>query len=68
MLKERLEAQFEDGSDAGADGDPATEMPLAEIQASKRKDYNRTWEKRLGNPEPTDQERLEWWLGEYGLK
>lgn len=66
-LGAKLAAKFEDGSDTGANGDPATEMPLEEIQSSKRKDYQRAWEKRLGKPEPTDQERLNWWLGEYGL-
>ena len=67
-LSAKLEAKFEDGTDMGANGDPSYEMPLEEIQSSKRKDYQRTWQKRLGKPEPTDQERLDWWLGEYGLK
>lgn len=67
-LAAALKEKFETGGDLGADGDPAYEMPLEEIQASKRKDYQRSWEKRLGKPEPTDQERLDWWLGQYGLK
>lgn len=50
-----------------ATGDPATEPPLAEIQKSKRGDYQRTWKKRLGKPEPTDAERVDWWLKTYGL-
>ena len=67
-LRAKLEEKFEDGTDQGAKGDPTTEMPLEEIQSSKRKDYQRAWEKRLGKPEPTDQERMNWWLEQYDLK
>ena len=53
--------------DRGAFPDPPTEPSLAEIQKSKREDYNRTWTKRLSKPEPTDEERLSWWEKSYGL-
>lgn len=53
--------------DQGAQGDPATEPPLAEIQKSKRADYNRIWTRRLNKPEPTDAERVAWWEQSYGL-
>lgn len=66
-LRRRLNAQFQPATDKGAAGDPATEPPLTEIQAEKRKAYNRTWNSRLQNPEPTGVERLNWWLGQYGL-
>ena len=68
MLTRRLNAQFQPSTDKGATGDPDSEPPLAEIQASKRKDYNRTWEKRLKTAEPTDAERLRWWLDQYRVK
>ena len=51
--------------DHGALPDPLTEPSLAEIQKSKRGDYQRTWAKRLGKPEPTDEERLTWWEKSY---
>ena len=70
-LVKRLRATLEDwittSQDQGAAGDPATEPPLAEIQKSKRADHQRTWKKRLGKPEPTDAERVGWWLKTYGL-
>jgi hypothetical protein len=40
---------------------------LQDIQTSKRVNYRRVWEKRLGKPEPTDAERLGWWEKSYGL-
>ncbi len=66
-LREKLDHWTSSSADQGAGGDPATEPPLAEIQKSKRGDYNRTWTKRLGKAEPTDAERVEWWLKSYGL-
>lgn len=66
-LREKLETWIKTSRDQGESGDPATEPPLAEIQKSKRQDYNGTWTKRLGKPEPTDAERVDWWLKSYGL-
>ncbi|MGV3662500.1 MAG: sulfatase [Prosthecobacter sp.] len=65
--REKLEQWITASHDQGAQGDPATEPPLAEIQKSKRGDYNRTWTKRLGKAEPTDAERVNWWMKSYGL-
>jgi hypothetical protein len=62
-----LTAWSETSQDQGLRGDPATEPSLAEIQQAKRKDYRRSWTKRLGKPEPTDAERLAWWEQSYGL-
>ncbi len=66
-LNATLDEWIASSRDQGALGDPTTEPPLAEIQKSKRADYNRTWQKRLGKPEPTDSERVAWWMKEYGL-
>ena len=54
--------------DRGALPDPATEPTMAEILRSKRADYQRTWQARLGRGEPIDEERLAWWEREYGLR
>jgi uncharacterized sulfatase len=62
-----MDAWIKSTGDRGALPDPATEPSLAEIQKSKRGDYQRTWTKRLGKPEPTDAERLAWWEKSYGL-
>lgn len=67
-LTATLDGWIASSRDQGAQGDPATEPPLGEIQKSKRADYNRTWQKRLGRPEPTDAERVAWWLQEYRLR
>lgn len=64
----RLAEWLRTTADRGVMGDPATEPPLAEIQQSKSQDYNRTWKKRLGKAEPTDAERLQWWLQSYHLE
>ena len=63
----RLEAWIAETKDQGAKGDPSTEPPLAEIQKDKRADYQRNWKKRLNNPEPTDAEKLAWWMKSYHL-
>jgi uncharacterized sulfatase len=62
-----MDAWMKSTGGRGALPDPATEPSLAEIQKSKRGDYQRTWTKRLGKPEPTDAERLAWWEKSYGL-
>lgn len=66
-LRQTLDSWIKSSHDQGASGDPATEPPLAEIQKGKRQDYNRTWTKRLGKAEPTDAERVDWWMKSYGL-
>ncbi len=66
-LRTALDAWIKSTGDRGALPDPATEPSLAEIQKGKRGDYQRTWTKRLGKPEPTDAERLVWWEKSYGL-
>jgi uncharacterized sulfatase len=66
-LESGLEAWIKSSRDQGLRGDPATEPALQDIQKSKRVNYRRVWEKRLGKPEPTDAERLGWWEKSYGL-
>jgi N-sulfoglucosamine sulfohydrolase len=66
-LVSKLQAWSHPQRDLGASGDPTTEPALSEIQRSKRADYQRTWKKRLGNAEPTDAERVQWWKQQYGL-
>ncbi len=67
-LRAALETWIRTTGDRGALPDPATEPTLAEIQKSKRADYQRTWQNRLKKPEPTDAERLAWWENSYGLR
>jgi len=62
-----LEQWIAASGDRGALPDPDTEPSLAEIQAAKRKDYQRTWTQRGLGPEPSDAERLRWWQQQYGL-
>ena len=66
--RDALDAWIKAIQDQGIQGDPSTEPTLSEIQRSKRADYNRTWTKRLGDPEPTDKERVAWWEQSYGIK
>lgn len=66
-LRTRLEDWIRTSGDQGATGDPATEPPMPKITQDKRADYQRTWKSRLKNPEPTDEERLAWWLDAYHL-
>jgi hypothetical protein len=63
----RLDAWIAETKDQGAKGDPVTEPPLAKIQKDKRADYQRTWSKRLSKPEPTDADKLAWWMKSYHL-
>jgi N-sulfoglucosamine sulfohydrolase len=67
-LQKRLDAWIAATGDRGALPDPTTEPTLQEIQTAKRAGYNRVWAKRLGKPEPTDAERVQWWEQTYGLK
>jgi N-sulfoglucosamine sulfohydrolase len=66
-LMSKLDEWIESTGDRGGGGDPATEPPLAEIQKRKRASYGRTWKQRLGIEDPTDAERVDWWLREYRL-
>lgn len=66
-LAAELERWISATGDRGALPDPATEPSLAEIQSAKRQEYQRTWTKRGLGPEPSDAERLRWWLDQYGL-
>ncbi len=67
-MRKQLDAWCAVGRDRGAAGDPATEPPLEQILKIKRAEYQRMWQTRLKMPEPTDAERLEWWMKTYGLK
>lgn len=66
-MRSALDAWIQTSPDRGAQGDPATEPPLATIQKEKRADYQRTWKSRLQRAEPTDAERVTWWMQAYGL-
>jgi uncharacterized sulfatase len=66
-IRSELNAWIQSSSDRGAAGDPPTEPTMEQIQKDKRADYQRTWKSRLKKPEPTDAERLAWWMKSYGL-
>jgi len=67
-MKQQLEDWIQISGDKGAAGDPSTEPSMDMIRQDKRTDYQRTWKARLKKPEPTDEERLAWWLQSYGLE
>lgn len=66
-LRGQLDTWIQQSGDRGALPDPPTEPSLEEIQKAKRQDYQRTWTKRGLGPEPTDAQRLNWWLRQYSL-
>jgi len=66
-MRRLLDSWIHTSNDQGAAGDPATEPSLEQIQKDKLTDYQRTWKTRLQKPEPTDGERLAWWMESYGL-
>ncbi len=66
-MRQQLEQWIAKSNDQGLSGDPATEPPLEQIKRDKRADYQRTWKARLHKSEPTDAERLAWWMKSYGL-
>lgn len=66
-LRGQLDTWIQQSGDRGALPDPPTEPSLGEIQKAKRQDYQRTWTKRGLGPEPTDAQRLNWWLQQYSL-
>lgn len=51
-LRRALDEWIRTTGDRGALPDPATEPTMAEIQKSKRADYQRTWQARLKIPSP----------------
>lgn len=67
-MQRQLEDWITSSNDRGVAGDPATEPPLDQIQREKRADYQRAWKSRIQKPEPTDAERLAWWMKSYGLE
>lgn len=67
-MRRELDAWIRSTGDQGVNGDPPTEPSMETILKDKRDDYNRTWKTRLKNPEPTDAERLAWWMKSYGLE
>lgn len=67
-MKQQLNDWIQASGDKGAAGDPATEPSMDTICQDKRADYQRAWKARLKKPEPTDEERLAWWLQSYGLE
>ncbi len=66
-LQRKLAAWVVATGDRGALPDPPTEPSLAEIQKSKRLDYQRAWKARGLPAEPSDEERLAWWERSYRL-
>ncbi len=67
-MRLELETWIRESNDRGMSGDPATEPPIEQIQEEKRATYQRTWKARIKTPEPTDAERLAWWMKSYGLE
>lgn len=66
-MRQQLDTWITTSPDRGASGDPVTEPSLEQIQKDKRADYQRVWKSRLQIPEPTDAQRLTWWMKSYGL-
>lgn len=66
-LEDDLSNWIQRTGDAGALPDLPTEPTMEQILKDKRSDYQRTWKARLKVTEPTDDERLEWWMSQYGL-
>lgn len=62
-----LDAWVQTSGDKGALPDPATEPTLEQIKHDKKQDYLRTWARRGFKEEPTDAQRLAWWMQQYGL-
>lgn len=66
-LKSALDSWIKVTGDLGALPAASTEPSLKEIQKAKKQDYLRIWKKRGFKTEPTDAERLGWWMQQYGL-
>jgi N-sulfoglucosamine sulfohydrolase len=62
-----LDAWLATSEDKGALPDPPTEPTLDEIRQSKKQDYLRAWSRRGFKEEPTDAQRLTWWMQQYHL-
>jgi uncharacterized sulfatase len=67
-MRRQLDTWIVTSKDQGVSGDPATEPSMEQIRKDKRADYQRAWKSRIQNPEPTDAERLAWWMKSYGLE
>ncbi|TDU64571.1 putative sulfatase [Prosthecobacter fusiformis] len=66
-LTTELDAWLESSKDKGALPDAATEPTMEQIRHDKKQDYLKTWTKRGFKQEPTDAQRLTWWMLQYGL-
>lgn len=66
-MRATLDTWIEASHDQGALPAPSSEPALEAIQKSKRSEYQRTWSKRIQKSEPSDEERLNWWMTSYGL-
>lgn len=62
-----LDAWINTSGDKGALPDPPTEPSLAQIKKDKKQDYLNAWKKRGFKQEPTDAQRLSWWMNAYSL-
>jgi N-sulfoglucosamine sulfohydrolase len=67
LMQQRLDDWITSSDDQGISGDPSTEPSMSDIKEAKRKDYQNTWNKRLGVPEPIDSQKLDWWKSSYRL-
>lgn len=66
-LKSALDSWIKVTGDLGALPAASTEPSLMDIQKAKKQDYLRIWKKRGFKGEPSDTERLGWWMLQYGL-
>lgn len=66
-LQSELDSWIRSTGDRGALPAATTEPSLPEIQRDKKQDYLRTWSKRGFKNEPSDAQRLAWWMHQYGL-
>ena len=66
-MQNTLASWIESTHDQGALPAPPSQPSLEEIQKDKRKDYQRSWSKRIQKTEPSDAERLNWGKSSYGL-
>ncbi|MCW0217643.1 MAG: sulfatase [Prosthecobacter sp.] len=62
-----LDAWINTSGDKGALPDPPTEPTLEQIKKDKKQDYLNAWKKRGFKQEPTDAQRLSWWMNAYSL-
>lgn len=67
-LKSALDSWIKITGDLGGLPAASTEPSLMDIQKAKKQDYLRVWKKRGFKGEPSDTERLDWWMHQYGLR